>query len=38
VITSSIAAVSHPAKDDERDTYDEGDWSNPEACGFSPYI
>lgn len=38
VITSSVAAVSHPARDDELDEYDETCWSNPAACEFSAYI
>ena len=38
VITSSVAAVSHPARDDEVDEYDETCWSNPAACEFSAYI
>jgi len=38
VITSSVAAVSHPARDDEQDEYDETCWSNPAACDFSAYI
>jgi len=38
VITSSAAAVSYPAREDELDEYDETRWSNPDACDFSTYI
>jgi len=38
VITSSVAAVSHVAPEDELDAYDETSWSDLVAANFSAYV
>jgi len=38
VITSSVAAISHVAPENELDAYDETSWSDLVACDFSAYV
>jgi len=38
VITSSVAAVSHVAPENELEAYDESSWSDVVAADYSAYV
>jgi dihydroflavonol-4-reductase len=38
VITSSVAAISHVAPDNELEAYDETSWSDVVTADFSAYV